>query len=217
MRFIKSLFAVIGVFCLFVAASTAAPATSLQKDLHYQLINPPLPVETPGKIEVTEFFSFGCSHCYQFDPAITAWTRKLPADVRFTRVPLVNGQWSGTGKLFYTLEALGVEEKLHTEVFKAIHVDRSMMPDADMQAWAAWAGKRGVDPKQFSLAYNFVGGKITQAETKIKSLGGKGVPAIVVNGRYLVLSNTIESWEDLLALTDQVIEMVRTNNKSGKK
>lgn len=212
MRIVKSLLAAV----FLAAALTTAQAEPLKEGVHYKVLSKPLATEAVGKIEVVEFFSYGCSHCYQFETFITPWIKKLPKDVAFSRVPLVSGGWAPTGKLYFTLDSLGVEEKLRADVFAAIHRDRSVPAESDGAAWAAWAAKRGVDAKQFTVAYSFIGGKMEQAKTKIESLDGTGVPAIVVNGRYLVLSDTIKSWDDLLALTDRVVDMVRTS-KSGKK
>lgn len=213
MRAIKTLLTILGVAGA-ISFLPAANAAALQKGLHYDLIAAPQPSDAPpGKIEVIEFFSYACPHCYEFEPVIKAWSQKLPKDVVLTHVPLVSGGWSGTGKLYYALESLGVESKLRADVFKALHGDHSMKPEDDGKAWAAWAAQRGVDAKQFTVAYNFIGGKTTQALQKLKMIEGKGVPSIVVDGRYLVLSNTIESWDDLLALTDQVIAMARANKK----
>lgn len=210
MRIVKTLLAVLGVFA-FVASAAAAP---LQKGVHYEIIDPPQPVEVPGKIEVIEFFSYACPHCYHLEPSINPWIKKLPKDVNFFRVPLAAGQWAATAKLFYTLDTLGVEDKLHSDVFTAIHADKSLN-GTDEAAMPGWAAKKGLDEKKFSDIYKSfaIQTKVQRALQMIASHKVSGVPAIVVDGRYLVLNNTIQSFDDLITLTDQIIEMARSNKK----
>lgn len=211
MRILKTLFAAVSVFFALAPMAAAAP---LQRGVHYDLIDPPQPTEVAGKIEVIEFFSYLCPHCYHLEPAINPWIRKLPKDVNFYRVPLTGTQWSATAKLFYTLDALGVEDKLHSDVFAAIHGDKSLS-GTDEAAMPAWAAKKGLDQKKFSDIYKSfaIQAKVQRAQQMAASHRVSGVPAIVVDGRYLVLSNTIESYDDLLALTDQVIDMARSGKK----
>lgn len=211
MRIVKVLFAAAGLFS-FLAAANAAP---LQKGVHYQLIDPPQPTDVaPGKIEVIEFFSYGCPHCYHLEPSINPWIKKLPKDVGFYRVPLAGGQWAASARLFYTLDALGVEEKLHSDVFASIHGDKSLT-GTDDAAMPAWAAKKGLDAKKFGDIYKSfaIQAKAQRAVQMAASHKVSGVPAIVVDGRYLVLTDSIKSYDDLLALTDQVIDMARANKK----
>ena len=211
MRIVKVLFAVLSFFALLAVAN----AVPLQKGEHYDLISPPQPTDAPpGKIEVIEFFSYGCPHCYQFEPVINPWIKKLPKDVSFTRVPLAGGQWAASAKLFYTLDAMGVEETLHGDVFASIHSERSLT-GTDEAAMPAWAAKKGLDAKKFSAIYNSfaIQAKAQRAVQMAASHKVDGVPAMVVDGRYLVLNKSIKSWDDLLTLTDQVIAMARASKK----
>ncbi len=213
-KMVKSVFLALGTFVLAAGLLSAANAAPLQKGLHYELIDPAQPTDVAGKIEVIEFFSFACSHCYQLEPLINPWIKKLPNDVNFYRIPLAGGQWATTAKLFYTLDALGVEDRLHGEVFNAIHRDREItgMDEAQLPGWAA---KKGVDQKKFTDVYKSfaIQTKVQRAMQMASSHKVTGVPAIVVDGRYLVLSKTIESFDDLLALTNRVVEMARANHK----
>jgi thiol:disulfide interchange protein DsbA len=219
MRIVKTLLAAISIFAVFSALSIAnaaplAASAPLQKGVHYDLIDPAQPTEVAGKIEVIEFFSYACPHCYHLEPFINPWVKKLPKDVNFYRVPLAGGQWAPTAKLFYTFDALGIEDKMHSDVFAAIHTDKSIsgMDEAEMSGWAV---KKGLDEKKFNDIYKSFGiqSKTQRAIQLASSHKVTGVPAIVVDGRYLVLSKTIESFDDLLALTDRVIEMARSRKK----
>lgn len=208
MRF-KTLLTVFGFLGLlaFLPPATAA----LQKDLHYKLIDPPQPTDAPaGRIEVIEFFSYACPHCYQFEPTIDPWIAKQPKDVYFYRVPLAGGAWAPTAKLFYTLQAMGIEEKYHDAVFAAIHGSKTLKSDDDT-AIQQWVAKQGIDAKKFADTYKSfaVASKVQRAMQMAASHKVDGVPTIVVDGRYLVLKNTIQSFDDLTNLTDQIIAMAR--------
>ena len=110
---------------VFAAASlfgAAAHADDIQAGKQYTDLSSPVPVSEPGKIEVVELFWYGCPHCYAFEPTLNAWSKKLPDDVAFKRVPaMFGGIWNVHGQLFVTLEAMGVEAKVHDAVFAAIH------------------------------------------------------------------------------------------------
>ena len=202
---------------LGLAFTTTAGAGDLQQGREYDLINPPQMPSSPGKIEVIEFFSYGCPHCAHLEPVLSAWLKKLPADVSFRRIPLAGGpQWQATAKLFYTLDALGVEARLHGDIFTAIHGDHSVVP-ADEASIAAWAAKKGIDPAKFAATYaSFsVQSKVLQAQQTMSAHGVTGVPAMVIDGRYRVRNEAITSYDDLMVLTDAVVTKVRTER--GKK
>lgn len=210
MRMLKLLFAAFAVFGFVSLAN----AVSLQKGVHYDLIEPAQPTDVPGKIEVIEFFSYGCPHCYHLEPTINPWIKKLPKDVNFFRVPLTGGQWAPCAKLFYALDVLGVEDKLHSDVFASIHGDKSLS-GTDEAAMGPWVAKKGLDQKKFTDVFNSfaINTKVQRAAQMAGSHKVTGVPAIVVDGRYLVLGNTVKSYDELLELADQVIEMARASKK----
>jgi len=121
-----------------VAAIALAPLASLgQPRFNYSELKPPQPVETQGKIEVIEFFWYGCIHCYNLEPALETWTKKLPPDVAFRRIPAVfNERWAHDAAIFYTLESMGLLEKLHRPLFDAIHRLLHAVDDAFIAATA---------------------------------------------------------------------------------
>src|SRR5690606_13492249 len=117
---------------------------------NYTELKPPLASEaTNGKIEVLEFFWYGCIHCYNLEPQIESWQKTLPKDVEFRRVPAVFKQrWALDASIFYAMEALGVLDKLHRPLFDAIHKDR--LRTDNPEALNEWLQKHGVDAKKFS-------------------------------------------------------------------
>lgn len=201
----------------FLAAtvlSIALPAMAQTLDKDYTLVTPPQPTENPAKIEVLEFFSYGCPHCNDFHPAVTAWAAKQAGDVQFRRVPVSFGRaaWANLGRLFYALEASGDLEKFDGQVFHAIHAERiNLFEDKGM---IDWLGKKGVDTKKFSDALGSFGvmSKMKRADQMASSYRIQGVPTLVINGKYMV---TGKEHSEMLAITDKLIAKIRAER--GKK
>lgn len=170
-------------------------------------LKPSLPVEAQGKVEVLEFFWYGCIHCYNLEARLEPWVKKLPADVEFRRVPAVfNDRWAHDAVLFYTFEALGVLDKLHRPFFDAIHRDRLRTDNLD--ALHGWLEKQGVDSKKFQAAGKSFGVQ-TRTKRAIKLTQDyriDGTPAMAVHGRY-----TVASSEHMLDTVDQLVAAVRKN------
>ena len=205
------------ILALGLAFANVAGAVDLQQGREYDLINPPQMPSSPGKIEVIEFFSYACPHCAHLEPVLNPWLKKLPADVAFRRMPLAGGpQWQATAKLFYALDVLGVEAKLHGDIFEAIHTTHSMIA-TDESSIATWAAKNGIDPAKFAAAYGSfsVQSKVLQAQQTMAAHGVTGVPAMVIDGRYRIRNEAINSYDDLMVLTDAMIARVRAER--GKK
>jgi thiol:disulfide interchange protein DsbA len=203
MKSLRFLLALIGS-CLALAAGAA----DLQEGRDFRVINPPLTVPS-DRIEVTEFFWYGCPHCFDLEPPLAAWAASLPAGVSFRRVPAIpaNDKWLPGARLYYTLEAMGLADKLHFEVFAAIHVGRQRLDDE--KSIFEWAAKRGLDSQQFLAAWSSPGvqSRVRQARLLGAAAGLTGVPAVMVHGRYLVLARG--SHEELLANIDSLVARVR--------
>ncbi|MBC7780888.1 MAG: thiol:disulfide interchange protein DsbA/DsbL [Proteobacteria bacterium] len=208
----------IRAFALVSCLITATPALAqLTPGKDYRVLQPAQPIDNPKRIEVIEFFWYGCPHCADLQPAIRAWLKTKPADIEFRSVPAVfRESWIPHTRLFYTLEAMGQREKLHEEVFKAIHEQKMELEDlARMQAWVA---KRGVDPKQFAEVYNSFGvqSRVQRSIQMSKSYGLSGTPTLVVNGRYLTSPAMTQSHERTFAVIDQLAAQIRSGNAPSK-
>ena len=195
-----------------MAAIALAPAfyslvAGAQRGGQFMELNPPQPVESTNKIEVLEFFWYGCIHCYNLEPKIDTWLKTLPKDVEFRRVPAVfNDRWAHDAAIFYTFEAMGLLDKLHRPFFDAIHRDR--LRSDNMQALNAWLEKQGVDPKKFEATVKSFG---VQSKTKraIRMTSGyqiDGTPAMAVHGRY-----TVGASEGMLEIVNNLVAAVRKN------
>ena len=207
------------IACSLLAFTMPAHAqTALVEGRDYVTIEPAQPSENPNKIEVVEYFSYACPHCYELNTHITKWESKLPADVVFTRVPVnFNPFYLLMARLYYTLEAIGELKRLDSAVFSAIHEKGVKL--IDDQSILEWAVSQGVDAKKFSTAYNSFGvaSQVRHADQLAKESKLQGVPALVVDGRYRVVGKEIKSIGDLLVLTDKVTDKVRKERKTKKK
>jgi thiol:disulfide interchange protein DsbA len=193
------------------AATALAQAGAPVEGVHYLRLSKPAPVSAPtGKIEVVEFFWYGCPHCNALEPALEAWTRKLPADVAFRRVPVgFSARHTATAKLFYTLEALGVQESLHAKLFTAIHRARQpIVAESDMLAFVK---ANGVDGAKFSEAFKSfsVATKANVAKNLSNSYNVDGVPMLGIHGRFTTAPSMAGSHERALAVADFLIDRVR--------
>ena len=171
----------------------------------------PAPVAAPaGKVEVVEFFSYGCPHCYSFEPLLEPWVKKLPADVVFRRVPAAfNASWEGLAKIFYALEASEQVEAMHKRVFAAIHVQRQKLDkEADITAFVKSAG--GDDAKFLDAYKSFgVATKLRQGKQLAEAYKIDGVPTLGIHGRWFTAGSLAGTHERALVVADQLIARAR--------
>ena len=201
------------LLALSVLAAMPVPAFAageLREGVDYARLKSPVP-QTGKGIEVIEFFSYGCPHCYQAEPAVSKWKATLPKDVTFRRVPISfsRANWEALAKLYLTLEQTGDLAKLDREVFAALHDQK--LPLVNESAVMDWAARKVSDRKKFAETYKSFGIQtaVRSAEQTGASFGIGGVPSFGVAGRYLVVAKDARSIEDILRVTDKVIELAR--------
>jgi len=202
MRKLAALLFAVLVFTPAMARAQARPA--------YTELNPPLQVEAAGKIEVLEFFWYGCIHCYNFEPVIESWLKKLPPDVQFRRVPAVfNERWAHDAAIFYTFEALGVFDKVHRAFYDAIHRER--LRSDNPKALAEWLQKQGLDEKKFVETMKSFGvqSKTKRAAIMTNAYKIDGTPAMAVHGRYTISAEQGRSFEGMLQTVSALVEQLR--------
>ncbi|GLX89622.1 thiol:disulfide interchange protein DsbA/DsbL [Pseudomonas weihenstephanensis] len=194
---------------LFGMSAQAADVPLVAGETYVELSNP-VPVAEPGKIEVVELFWYGCPHCYSFEPVINPWAEKLPADVHFVRIPaMFGGPWDAHGQMFLTLEAMGVENKVHSAVFNAIQKDRK--PLTKPEEMAEFLATQGVDKDKFLATFDSfaIKGQIVKAKELAKKYEVSGVPTMIVDGKYRFDLGTAGSPEQALNVADQLIAKER--------
>lgn len=173
----------------------------------YETLSPAHPTQNPDKIEVIEFFWYGCPHCYSFEPALEKWLKNKPENVDFIRQPVAfNELWGKHAKAYYTAEALGVVDKVHADFFDAIQNKKEKL-DTEEEL-AKFFKAHGVDETQFHEAYNSfaVDAKMRQAPVIASSYGITGVPAIVVNGKYKTNGTLAGSQDKMIEVMNKLIE-----------
>jgi protein dithiol oxidoreductase (disulfide-forming) len=180
-KFIKNLLAI-----LVLLSSTQAWAEPVAgKD--YKLIEPAQATSSGNKIEVLEFFFYGCSHCFHLHPELTAWERKMPKDVDLVLVPTIfNPTWEPMAYTYYALEVMGQNQKLHNELFDAWNVKNIDL--GDESKITAFVSKFGVDSKKFGEAYHSFGvqSKIMRSKQITQTYRISGTPTMIVDGKYLI-------------------------------
>ena len=187
-------------------AGTAAAA--LVEGTNYGRLKVPVSVETGKKIEVVEFFSYGCPHCAELETQITPWLAKLPPDVQFRRVPVFfQPNWVNLGKVYYTLEALGEDAKLSPAVFAAIHGGNVQL--SNDKTFFDWAASQGLDRKKVEDMYNSfaIGGKVNRAKMVAQAYNVQSVPLVVVDGKFV--SNRVASHAAIPPLIDTLVAKAR--------
>jgi thiol:disulfide interchange protein DsbA len=189
--------------------SISLPLAAQQTGLPPDVLELPTPIATDNKsrIEVVEFFWYGCPHCYTMEPLLEKWVKEQPRDVDFRRVPAAfNEQWAAAGRVYYALESLGQVERLHKPLFDAIHRDGLRITNP--QALAQWLEKNGIDPKKFAdTEKSFaVESKMKRARALLEQSRIDGVPALLINGKYIVPAG-----QNMLNNANRVIAMERAD------
>jgi len=198
-RFIKNL--VVAAALLIGGATFAA---EMGKD--YKLLNPAQPTGS-NKIEVLEFFFYGCSHCFYLHPQLNAWEKTMPKDVELTYVPTIfRDSWEPMARTYYTLESMGQLHPLHDALYQAWNVHNVDL--SDEARILDFVAPRGVDRAKFSAAYNSFSmqSKVTRAKQMIRSYGITGTPTLIVGGKYLITG--LQPAETIRVL-NEVIAMAR--------
>jgi thiol:disulfide interchange protein DsbA len=181
----------------------------------WQPVIPPQPQESNGKIEVMEFFWYGCPHCYAIEPDVNAWLAKKPADVEFKRVPAPMGAWLEGAKIYYTLEAMGLVNQYHDKVFDAIHKDNINLFNARQRE--QWLAKNGIDPAKYAAAEKSfsVDAKLKRAMQLVQTYKVDGVPRFVVAGKWYTGAEWAGGEHRILGAVEQMVEMARRERQGG--
>ena len=201
--FLTSVFLVLG-------AVNFAVGQPWEEGEHYDIVSPVLRTSNPEKIEVMEFFWFGCGHCYTFEPLLAAWKKTLADDVVFKGSPAI---WNSTmeihAKVFYTAEVLGISERINPVVFRAINQDRKpLTSESDI---ATLFESIGVLRSDFFDAFNSfgVGSQVRQASSRARSAKITGTPEIVINGKYRITTRKAGNQTNMLKIADYLIDKER--------
>jgi len=183
---------------------------AMKEGVNYERLSAPQPTESADKIEVRELFWYACPHCYQLEPELHAWLKNKPADVEFVRMPAILGaNWELLARAYYTAEILEVVDKVHGPIFERLHKDRKRIrtPD-DVKAIFV---KQGVTDADFDNAFKSfaVVTKTNRAKRTREMYGIKGVPALIINGKYRTSATMAGGNRQMFEVVDYLIELER--------
>ena len=162
--------------------------------------------DSGDKIEVLEFFWYGCPHCYSFEPHIIDWKKSKPANVVFTRVPAIfRPDWEVQARAYYALLNMGVVEDIHGKIFSAIHKDKRRLDKKELLV--DFVVRNGVDREKFLSEYSSfaVDGMVRKAKKMLKPYQLQGVPAVAVNGKYITSGSMAGSYGNMIKILDHLI------------
>jgi protein dithiol oxidoreductase (disulfide-forming) len=210
--YMRKRFGIIGMMLLSLAGLGQA---SIIASHDYVVLDVPQRQEAKGKIEVIEFFSWGCPHCYDFYPLLNRWLATLPKDIAFKRVSVGFGhpEWDNLTKAYYALQSTGDLARLDGSIFEAIHKEHVSL--FDEQNITTWVGKHGVNVAQFTAAYRSFGvnTSVGQAQQTVIDYRVDGIPTLAIGGRYKVSTDH----NKMLPIADELIAKVRAEEKKPKK
>lgn len=199
----------LAILAASLAFSSVSAAPLSQENVHFAKHPTPLNLPAPsisGKTVVVEFFSYGCNHCANFNPHFMSWASKNP-NVEIQKVPVgFHKQWVPLQKLYYTLDIMGLEQKMGPAVFDALHKHKqSLYSDAEV---ISWASTNGLDSAKFVATYNSMGvqAKVNRAVALTKEYKVGGVPYVSVAGKYHVLNGGVQSAQHFMSIVDDLVK-----------
>jgi thiol:disulfide interchange protein DsbA len=193
---------------LGLAAGAAHAQLRLGQD--YTVLNPPQSTEGGGKVEVIEFFSYACGHCYKLEPFLASWAKKLPPDVTFKRVPGAGSQaWAQLALLYYSLEAMGKLDPVHDRAFEAIHEQKVNLTNPKVRG--EWITKQGLDAAQYAgVEKSFtVQSKLSRAVQLQGAYKVDGVPMVIVNGKYVTSTGHAGGPDRVIPVLEHLVALAR--------
>ena len=194
----------------FMLVLSNAWASEFTEGVDYTLIETPVKTSNPDKIVVTELFWYGCPHCFRFEPYAEKWKKTLADDVVFEQNPSVlNASWATHARAYYALKLIGQLDLVHAQIFNAIHIKNKRL--SNRESIASFVAKFGVDEKQFKDAFNSfpVETKLRKNGKKERQYGVSGVPAIIINGKYITSGSLAGSYSRMLKIMDYLIGLER--------
>ena len=201
--------AIAGLALLALAGRAAAQEVRARQNIEYRLI-PVQPVETGERIEVIDFFWYGCPYCNDLQPTLEEWLKRKPDDVALRRVPaILRDSWAPHARIYYALELLGEVERLHLKVYEGYHVEQLHMSKPEVME--QWAAKHGIERQRWLDAYFSpeTDARIARAFQATKRYDVQGTPSLVVDGRYLTSSSMTSTVRGVVMVLEDLVRLAR--------
>ena len=198
-----SAFSLVALVIMSYQGETFAQVVDSSK---YKPVREEMTITTGSKVEVAELFWFGCGHCFALEPAIKEWKKNIPANAEFKKVPAIfSARWEFHGQAFYTMQSLGAPEEAYDEFFSTIHIKRA--PLSNMGQLVSFLAEFNFTEEQVNSAFNSfdVNNKMRAAKKITRQSGATGVPAIVVDGKYLTSQQLAGGTGELFQVVNQLI------------
>jgi thiol:disulfide interchange protein DsbA len=211
---VRTLAALLAAACVIAGAPIAAQEVRARQNIEYRLISPQA-VETGERIEVIDFFWYGCPYCNELQPSMEDWAKRKPSDVVLRRVPaILRDSWAPHARIYYTLELLGEVDRLHQRVYHGYHVEELSMSRPDVME--QWAARNGIDRRKWLDAYYSpeVDARVARAHQLTRRYEVQGTPSLVVDGRFLTSSSMTPSIRGVMPVVDDLIRLAR-QQRSG--
>jgi len=191
----------------------AAQAAAFNIEGKYELVQPPQPTETPGKIEVVDVFWYGCPHCFHVLPFVERFEQSMPDDVAMRHLPAVfRKSWEIGARAYYTAKLLGVDKQIHVPIFNAIHKNGQRL--GTKEKLRDFFAKFGVSKSDFDKAYDSfsVNASIRKSVVMQRRYGVRGTPTFIVAGKYRVSPSTAGGYENSLKVVQALVDKQRKTN-----
>jgi len=195
------------MLCILLIIPAISQAKDFKEGTNYSLIAKPIATQTGDKIEVLEFFWYGCPHCFSFEPTINKWKKSLPSNVHFVRMPSpLNPRWMVHTKTYYTLQSMGEAENHHEAIFRAMHIEKKKL--YTKQIIADFLEDRGVDKAKFLSTFDSfaVEMRARQALQLGQQYNLTGVPALAVNGKYTISAEQAGGYQAMVDVASYLIQ-----------
>jgi thiol:disulfide interchange protein DsbA len=199
-------------FALAIAGTPAAAQSQPGRD--FNRLDPPRPVSTGGRIEVIEFFYYGCPVCYETEPLLSRWLSAASGDIAIRRVPAVSSEsWAPFARLFYTLDALGQIDRLHWPIYENFQLDDVRLNDEKVMP--DWAARNGIERRRFVEAYRSpeVAARVEHARELIRAYDVSGVPTFVVDGKFVTSARLAGGTKRVIEVLDDLVKLARQERR----
>ena len=207
---LRETLAALALLLLALAALGTQAQSVAQLNRDYIRLDPPRAVASGDKIEVIEFFYYGCPVCYELEPTLARWVFNGTGSATLRRVPaLSSDNWDDFAKLFYTLESMGQLARLHWPVYDNFHFNGVKLNEE--AAMVKWASGNGVDREKFISTYRSpeIQAKLVTAREMIRKYEIEGVPSIVIDGKFVTSARMAGGTRELMQVVDQLVELAR--------